>query len=161
MKGLSCLFLVTVFTGFLTADAFSQPMVSGFADISVCDVPGTNQVVVTGTHLVSETDAPEGHTHTTVVVNGVISRYTIADRCEEDFGGSSIATCANSTSDINGSVACSTTGGGPCSNSYRAKTIPKHNPIGGAINNGTFFSYCAAGDCIGDPGCSPFQGICY
>lgn len=161
MRYLLCYFVLVICAGPSTTYSYAQAMVSGHADISVCDVPGTNQVVVTGGHIVSEDQAPDGHTHTGVVVQGVISRYTIAARCDEDFGGSSIATCANSTNEVDGSVACTTTGGGPCSNSYRSKTIPQHNPASGAINLGPEFSYCAAGDCIGDPGCSPFQGICY
>lgn len=154
-----CLVLV-ICTGLSIAYSFSQ-VVRGHADISVCDVPGTNQVVVTGGHIVSEDQAPTGHTHASIVVQGGISRYTIAASCEQDFGATTIATCADSTSQVNGSVACTTTGTGPCSNSYRTKTIPKHNPVGGATNSGTDFSGCVMSDCQPDNGCSPFTGICY
>lgn len=145
----------------LTVSAYAQ-MVGAFADVTVCDVPGTNQVVANGVHAVDEFNAPQGHSHFEVKVLGTLRKYTTTSRCAQDFGFSTADSCVKAFTEVNGETACSTFSGGQCTSHFRARAEPVHIPLFDETENqGPSLSPCATADCLGDPGCSPFRDYCF
>lgn len=146
---------------FLCADVQGQTaMVSGFADVTVCDVPGTSEVWASGVHAADEYGAGATHTHTNVTALGSLRKYSSEYNCGQNYNWLQADTCSKSFTVINGETSCSTQAGTNCISWFRAAVTPTHSG-GSASVVPTQVSPCASGDCQGDPGCSPFRECCW